>query len=478
MNPLKLHALVCLLLTLTACKIDLSVIGLGTVKTESGSVNCATGTTGDCTQSYVTDVTQCPGYVAPAQGVLPVIPANCTVLVATSAMCSTSFSNGIAWQNCIPDDNGLEEAFHAQSTEGNAFVAWGGDNIGCGGQTGRCTMWISPDNASTSADVAVTATFEPDVEPQTASYTYNHLGQRFSKTVGAATTYFIYSAEDGQLLGEYSATGAPIRQYILVDGERVGMFNYSSGSKQVVYFGNNHLGQPVVAWNSAGEQVFDRIQSPFGETMGEYAVANFEIPVRFPGQYYDSETGFNQNWNRDYDSSTGRYVQSDPIGLRGGINTYAYVGNNPVMFVDPDGLSPSDVTNIVNTYNQTVKNMTNQGYRTDPGWYNNIASNFPGNNYLGCGDQCSVVNHALNNGSYDDHWTFVDIPVNGGLHHRSQGTSGNPNDPVVTLDPQGGKPPQIDYPPSSMSTPNVDPKDKDAFCRDNPDAPNCKNPCP
>jgi RHS repeat-associated protein len=63
--------------------------------------------------------------------------------------------------------------------------------------------------------------------------------------------------------------------------------------------------------------------------------------LRFAGQYDDSETGLHHNVLRDYDPTTGRYLQTDPIGLAGGLNTYAYVEGDPVNFIDPTGENPA-----------------------------------------------------------------------------------------------------------------------------------------
>jgi RHS repeat-associated protein len=63
----------------------------------------------------------------------------------------------------------------------------------------------------------------------------------------------------------------------------------------------------------------------------------FEFPLRFPGQYADKETNLYYNFFRDYDPSLGRYSESDPIGMVGGPNTYAYAYSGPVSNLDPDG---------------------------------------------------------------------------------------------------------------------------------------------
>ena len=72
--------------------------------------------------------------------------------------------------------------------------------------------------------------------------------------------------------------------------------------------------------------------------------------LRFPGQYHDDETGLHYNWHRYYDPDIGRYLRVDPIGLDGGMNLYAYAGNNPVNWVDPFGLARYYVWYTIKSY--------------------------------------------------------------------------------------------------------------------------------
>jgi RHS repeat-associated protein len=82
-------------------------------------------------------------------------------------------------------------------------------------------------------------------------------------------------------------------------------------------------------------------QEPFGVNVPDEnpsGLGAFDLPLRLPGQYFDKETNLHYNYFRDYDPSLGRYGESDPIGLQGGINTYAYVRGDPVNRTDEDGL--------------------------------------------------------------------------------------------------------------------------------------------
>jgi len=120
----------------------------------------------------------------------------------------------------------------------------------------------------------------------------------------------------------------------------------------LIYLHPDHLNTPRVGTTVAQGMVWNWMSDAYGTTAPNEDVAGTgtltHIPLRFPGQLYDAQTQLNYNYYRDYDANLGRYVQSDPIGLGGGMNTYAYVGGNPLSFTDPFGLlSFSDVTGAI-----------------------------------------------------------------------------------------------------------------------------------
>jgi len=104
---------------------------------------------------------------------------------------------------------------------------------------------------------------------------------------------------------------------------------------EVYFVHNDHLGTPQVITDKNQQVVWKGHMTPFGEM--EVEVEKFTNHRRFPGQWYDIESGLHYNYSRYYDPSVGRYIQSDPIGLRGGLNTYAYALGNPVRHSDPRG---------------------------------------------------------------------------------------------------------------------------------------------
>jgi RHS repeat-associated protein len=150
---------------------------------------------------------------------------------------------------------------------------------------------------------------------------------------------YFYYADEG-LIGEFDATGASVRQYGYVpDSTWTTAPLYLKTSQGYSYYQNDHLGTPQQLIQKNGAKVWEGEFRAFGELTAE--TGSWENRLRFPGQYFDEETNNYYNYFRDYDPNTGRYLQSDPIGLAGGINTYAYVSGNPLRYSDPHGLCPA-----------------------------------------------------------------------------------------------------------------------------------------
>ena len=171
------------------------------------------------------------------------------------------------------------------------------------------------------------------------TYTYDPEWRRLKKVAGGVTHYYVW--EDERLMAEYNSSGTRIARYAYLPGDASPT---EVEINNVIYqVRSDHLGTPLELINVSNIVVWRAHYESFGKAVINDDTDNngthVEFNVRFPGQYFDAESNLNYNWHRFYSTETGRYLQSDPIGVVGGINTYVYVNDIPIMLTDHQGLA-------------------------------------------------------------------------------------------------------------------------------------------
>ncbi|MBS0456216.1 MAG: RHS repeat protein [Proteobacteria bacterium] len=202
----------------------------------------------------------------------------------------------------------------------------------------------------------------------TMQYATNALGQRVKKylTGNAAATQYAIRDEAGHLIGEYDGSSNRVREVVWMDGMPVGVLSGTTGT--LSYLEPDQLGTPRIAidgttntqtWN------WNPLNDPFAQSQPSGTLG---LDLRLPGQTFDPESGLSYNYFRDYEAATGRYQESDPIGLNGGISTYAYVHGNPLSFADPLGLCPTCQAGVPDHFSIVGSWTPNAFLR----WWNNV----------------------------------------------------------------------------------------------------------
>jgi RHS repeat-associated protein len=130
--------------------------------------------------------------------------------------------------------------------------------------------------------------------------------------------------------------------FLEADAVRIVPTGLADGDSSIHFIHGDHLGTPQYVSNEEGNVVWSASYRPFGSATVDEDVDGdgvaYEMNLRFPGQYFDGETGLHYNYYRTYDPELGRYLEPDPIGLEGGLNSYSYAELNPLLYSDSLGL--------------------------------------------------------------------------------------------------------------------------------------------
>ena len=177
-----------------------------------------------------------------------------------------------------------------------------------------------------------------------ASYAYGPENRRYRKTVNGSVTSYAY--DGGEAIAEYDGFGGSatlLRRYVYGPGidEPVVKIEYNSGGTEVsrLFYHADHQGSVIALSTPSGTLSEAFVYSAYGDTADSLS----GNPYRYTGRRLDEETGLYYYRARYYSPAIGRFLSVDPIGYGDGLNLYAYVGNDPVNFIDPSGLAANKI---------------------------------------------------------------------------------------------------------------------------------------
>jgi len=140
----------------------------------------------------------------------------------------------------------------------------------------------------------------------------------------------------GNIIFEATSAGAPAREYIWLDDMPIAVVaDVNTVTPKLWFVHTDHLNRPIMMTDGTKTKVWEAFWWPYGEAYTLTGPASLDL--RFPGQWFQAESGLHYNWHRQYDPKLGRYLEPDPLGMPDGSNRWWYAKNSPLMEVDPEG---------------------------------------------------------------------------------------------------------------------------------------------